>query len=269
MGNAQSCGTLGCSYDGRLLMRCAQKGEAGVINECIQEHPSLLAYANFSQFTVWHVAAQYGHEPVLRSLADQTKALDRATALNGGSRRCGDSKGRPPAHCSHVLCFDLGIAFGGWLQPVVLPHLCPVLAAVELIAVSSAGPGSRTCMLFNKQLGCAACDARHLTPDVAFVCAFRVVVAPAVDVVQRLVNSRSNRSQTPLMLAAGGGHAGCVSYLLSLGADIWTADRMGARNALHYAARYGHSEVIKVLVQHAQECRTPAEPPSPNTPQTR
>jgi len=94
-------------------------------------------------------------------------------------------------------------------------------------------------------------------------------------VVARLVNSRTARDQTPLMLAAANGHAGCVRALLAAGADVWAADRLGARTALHYAARKGHAAIVRLLVEHARGGgaapageRSPVAASAPNTPST-
>lgn len=68
------------------------------------------------------------------------------------------------------------------------------------------------------------------------------------EVIASLVNSRNGKGQTPLMLAAGHGHASTVSYLLENGADPWASDRLGARTAIHYAAKNGHVDAIKALL---------------------
>lgn len=52
------------------------------------------------------------------------------------------------------------------------------------------------------------------------------------EVIASLVDTRNAKGQTPLMLAAGCGHAEAVAYLLNQGADPWTQDRLGCRCGL-------------------------------------
>jgi ankyrin repeat protein len=62
-----------------------------------------------------------------------------------------------------------------------------------------------------------------------------------------VLDQRSHRGQTPMMLACEAGHADITSYLLSEGADALAVDMFHCRTALHYAAAGGHAQCIKVL----------------------
>jgi hypothetical protein len=55
---------------------------------------------------------------------------------------------------------------------------------------------------------------------------------------------------TPLMVAAYRGHARCVVLLLGKGASSMSRAKDGS-TPLHYAAGFGHTEVCKVLCEHA------------------
>jgi len=54
--------------------------------------------------------------------------------------------------------------------------------------------------------------------------------------------------KTPLMLAAGGGHANAVRALLSAGADPTSRDQSGG-SALHYAAMWGGVDAVRALLE--------------------
>ncbi|KAG7670424.1 hypothetical protein Ndes2526A_g00178 [Nannochloris sp. 'desiccata'] len=62
-----------------------------------------------------------------------------------------------------------------------------------------------------------------------------------------VIDQRSHRGQTALMLACEAGHADVTSYLLNEGADALATDMFHSRTALHYAAAGGHAQCIKVL----------------------
>ena len=60
-------------------------------------------------------------------------------------------------------------------------------------------------------------------------------------------NTRNDRQQTPLHLAAELGSVGAVKTLIGAGADVNAADGMGAM-PLHAAAGAGRADVIKILL---------------------
>ncbi|XP_027087115.1 putative E3 ubiquitin-protein ligase XBAT31 [Coffea eugenioides] len=63
----------------------------------------------------------------------------------------------------------------------------------------------------------------------------------------------SNRhKQTPLMLAAMHGKINCVQKLIEAGANILKFDSVNGRTCLHYAAYYGHSDCLKVILSAAR-----------------
>jgi E3 ubiquitin-protein ligase XBAT32/33 len=66
-----------------------------------------------------------------------------------------------------------------------------------------------------------------------------------------VLNQRSHKSLTPLMLACDGGHAGVAAYLLREGADPLAADFVHSRTCLHYAAVGGHADCLRLLCSDA------------------
>jgi E3 ubiquitin-protein ligase XBAT32/33 len=62
-----------------------------------------------------------------------------------------------------------------------------------------------------------------------------------------VIDQRSHRGQTPIMLACESGHADIVAFLLNEGADPLATDMFHSRTALHYAASGGHAQCIKIL----------------------
>lgn len=67
----------------------------------------------------------------------------------------------------------------------------------------------------------------------------------------KLINKRNMRYQTALILACRHGHTSCVSFLLEKGANLMHKDRDGTSCLLH-AALYGHSDVVRVLLEYAE-----------------
>ncbi|XP_047337573.1 putative E3 ubiquitin-protein ligase XBAT31 [Impatiens glandulifera] len=57
--------------------------------------------------------------------------------------------------------------------------------------------------------------------------------------------------QTPLMLAAMHGKISCVEKLIEAGANILMFDSAHRRTCLHYAAYYGHSDCLQVILSAA------------------
>ncbi|WIA14730.1 hypothetical protein OEZ85_003219 [Tetradesmus obliquus] len=70
--------------------------------------------------------------------------------------------------------------------------------------------------------------------------------------VQQLVNARTSKDITPLMMAAESGCADSVRLLLRQGADPWAADKLGS-TALHYGAGSGKPAVLLLLLEAAGE----------------
>ncbi len=72
-----------------------------------------------------------------------------------------------------------------------------------------------------------------------------------------VLNQRSHKSLTPLMLACEHGHAAVAAYLLREGADPLASDFVHSRTCLHYAAVGGHADCLRLL------CSDAAMVPSP------
>ena len=62
-----------------------------------------------------------------------------------------------------------------------------------------------------------------------------------------VLEQRSNKGFTPLMVACRNGHALVAAYLLREGADPLAADGANLRTALHYAASGGHVDCLRLL----------------------
>ncbi|KAL3653143.1 putative E3 ubiquitin-protein ligase xbat31 [Castilleja foliolosa] len=58
--------------------------------------------------------------------------------------------------------------------------------------------------------------------------------------------------QTPLMLAAMHGKISCVTKLIESGANILMFDSYNGRTCLHYAAYYGHSDCLQLILSAAR-----------------
>ncbi|KAK4719973.1 hypothetical protein R3W88_018311 [Solanum pinnatisectum] len=58
----------------------------------------------------------------------------------------------------------------------------------------------------------------------------------------------NRHKQTPLMLAAMHGKISCVQKLIEAGANILMFDSLNGRTCLHYAAYYGHSDCLKIIL---------------------
>lgn len=61
----------------------------------------------------------------------------------------------------------------------------------------------------------------------------------------------NRHKQTPLMLAAMHGKISCVEKLIQAGANILLFDSLHGRTCLHYAANYGHSDCLQVILSAA------------------
>ncbi len=73
-------------------------------------------------------------------------------------------------------------------------------------------------------------------------------VAPAL-AAGATVHARDTAGLTALMVAAGRGHAGVVSALLSAGADPAAVARGPGATALHMAAQGGHAGIMRLLLE--------------------
>ncbi|XP_047332353.1 putative E3 ubiquitin-protein ligase XBAT31 [Impatiens glandulifera] len=61
----------------------------------------------------------------------------------------------------------------------------------------------------------------------------------------------NRQKQTPLMLAAMNGKISCAEKLIEAGANILMFDSINRRTCLHYAAYYGHSNCLQVILSAA------------------
>lgn len=72
---------------------------------------------------------------------------------------------------------------------------------------------------------------------------------------ERLLNARDNVGNTPIHLAASGGHEKVVEVLCSYGAEI-EARNLAGRTPLHVACMNAHLGVIKLLLDIGADART-------------
>ncbi|PSR90062.1 E3 ubiquitin-protein ligase XBAT31 [Actinidia chinensis var. chinensis] len=68
----------------------------------------------------------------------------------------------------------------------------------------------------------------------------------------------NRHKQTPLMLAAMHGRFSCVQTLIEAGANILMFDSVNGRTCLHYAAYYGHSDCLQVILSAARSSHVAA-----------
>ncbi|KAA8516438.1 hypothetical protein F0562_016731 [Nyssa sinensis] len=61
----------------------------------------------------------------------------------------------------------------------------------------------------------------------------------------------NRHKQTPLMLATMHGKISCVERLIQAGANILMFDSLHGRTCLHYAAYYGHSDCLQIILSAA------------------
>ena len=60
------------------------------------------------------------------------------------------------------------------------------------------------------------------------------------------MKAQNRAGQTPLHMAAGGGHSAVVQLLLESGADVNAKDRRD-QTALDLAQKAGHDEIVELL----------------------
>ena len=72
-----------------------------------------------------------------------------------------------------------------------------------------------------------------------------------------VLNQRSHKSLTPLMLACEHGHVGVAAYLLREGADPLAVDFAHSRTCLHYAAVGGHADCLRLLLSDSARVQGP------------
>ena len=65
------------------------------------------------------------------------------------------------------------------------------------------------------------------------------------------VNAKNEDGQTPLHFAARRGHTETVKYLVEKGADVNAKNKYG-QTPLHYAARRGHTEIVEPTYKDLQ-----------------
>ncbi|KAK6163205.1 hypothetical protein DH2020_000069 [Rehmannia glutinosa] len=68
----------------------------------------------------------------------------------------------------------------------------------------------------------------------------------------------NRHKQTPLMLAAMHGKISCVTKLIEAGANILMFDSVNGRTCLHYAAYYGHSDCLQLILSAARTSQVAA-----------
>jgi len=69
----------------------------------------------------------------------------------------------------------------------------------------------------------------------------------------RSMDEGAEKSMTPLIIAAGKGHAGAVRVLISRGAVVDKPEICSGRTALHFAIEFGHEEAAVVLLDYGDD----------------
>jgi ankyrin repeat protein len=70
-----------------------------------------------------------------------------------------------------------------------------------------------------------------------------------IEAMHLLIDTANKYGNTPLHYASEDGHTDVVKLLLEHNANIDTANKCG-KQAIHYASKYGHTDVVKLLLEH-------------------
>lgn len=101
--------------------------------------------------------------------------------------------------------------------------------------------------------------AREGYPDIITACLQPYITAvrseistdaypgPACQKLRKVINSRDVYYRTPLIVAAKKGQLDCVRVVVERAANLFAIDR-DANTCLHYAALYGHTQVVEYLI---------------------
>ncbi|PWA56399.1 XB3-like protein [Artemisia annua] len=95
-------------------------------------------------------------------------------------------------------------------------------------------------------------DDRHSALHIAAANGRIQIVSMLLDDYSVDPDSLNRHKQTPLMLAAMHGKISCVEKLIEAGANILMFDSLNGRTCLHYAAFYGHADILQTILSAAR-----------------
>ncbi|GJU80425.1 putative E3 ubiquitin-protein ligase XBAT31 [Tanacetum coccineum] len=95
-------------------------------------------------------------------------------------------------------------------------------------------------------------DDRHTALHIASANGRIQIVSMLLDDYSLNPDSLNRHKQTPLMLAAMHGKISCVEKLIEADANILMFDSLNGRTCLHYAAFYGHSDILQTILSAAR-----------------